>query len=104
MPRRPARTARSSSRSSKRTERASDTEPEVGWLAVGEVVGAHGLGGLLRVRPYQPPAPSLVPERAVRLVQGAEREHLIPVVAEIVRAIDRAGRRVVIDPSPGLLD
>ena len=159
-------------------------------------VGGSGDGGLLRVRPYQPPAPSLVPERAVRLehggasrevrlasaaphgrglllvgiagvadrtaaealvgsrvlvrmadlppaaddefyyyevvgfgvdtvqgervgtiaatfatgtndvwvVQAAEREHLIPVVAEIVRAIDRAGRRVVIDPSPGLLD
>jgi len=198
MPRRPARTARSSSRSSKKADSvAADTgELRTGWLAVGEVVGAHGLAGLLRVRPYQPPAPSLVPQRTVRLahaagereaciasaapharglmlvglagvadrtaaealvgsrvlvrtadlppaaddefyyyevvgfdvdtvagahvgtitatfatgandvwvVQAADREHLIPVVAEVVRTIDRAGRRVVIDPSPGLLD
>ena len=160
------------------------------------MVGAHGLGGLLRVRPYQPPAPSLAPDRDIRLehggtrrefrlasaaphgrglllvglagvadrtaaealagsrvlvrmtdlppagddefyyyeivgfvvdtvagervgtiaetfatgandvwvVRAADREHLIPVVADVVRTIDRAGRRVVIDPTPGLLD
>ena len=37
-------------------------------------------------------------------VRAGEREHLIPVVSEVVRAIDRAGRRVRIDPLPGLLD
>jgi 16S rRNA processing protein RimM len=31
-------------------------------------------------------------------------EHLIPVVADVVRTIDRARRRVVIDPLPGLLE
>jgi len=160
------------------------------------VVAAHGLRGLLRVRAYQPPAPSLGPDRLIRLeqagagreiriaaaaphgrglvlvalagvgdreaaealvgsrvlvrtadlppaaddefyyyevvgfrvetaggeqvgtlvatlatgandvwvVHAAGREHLIPVVADVVRAIDRAGRRVVIEPPPGLLD
>jgi len=39
----------------------------------------------------------------VWVVRG-EREHLIPVIADVVCAIDRAERRVVIDPLPGLLD
>jgi 16S rRNA processing protein RimM len=160
------------------------------------VVAAHGLHGLVRVRAYQPPAPSLAPDRLVRLeqagggcearitsaaphgrglvlvalagvgdreaaealvgsrvlvrtadlppaaddefyyyevmgfrvetargepvgtlvatfatgandvwvVRAPEREHLIPIVAEVVRAIDRPGRRVVIEPPAGLLD
>lgn len=164
-------------------------------MAVGEVVGAHALRGCVRVRAFQPPAPSLVPgcevvldgpggarparvtvatphgrglvlvgfdgihdrnaaealvgsrllvpvaalpppadgefyyhevegfavetaggERLgtiaetfstglndVWVVRGA-REHLIPVIQDVVRAIDRAGRRVVIEPLPGLLD
>src|SRR3989442_9616518 len=69
MPRRPGRTVRSSSRSSKRAEAGADERPEAraGWLAVGEVVAAHGLRGWLRVRAYQPPAPSLAPDRLVRL-------------------------------------
>src|SRR2546425_746746 len=104
MPRRPARTARSSSRSSKkRIERASDTEPEVGWLAVGEVVG-FGVDTVQGERVGTIAATFATGTNDVWVVQAAEREHLIPVVAEIVRAIDRAGRRVVIDPSPGLLD
>jgi 16S rRNA processing protein RimM len=37
-------------------------------------------------------------------VRADGREHLIPVVAEVVRAIDREGRRVRIEPLPGLLD
>src|SRR5262249_38183975 len=37
-------------------------------------------------------------------VRAGAREHLIPVVADVVRAIDRAARRVRIDPTPGLLD
>jgi 16S rRNA processing protein RimM len=164
---------------------------------VASVVGAHALRGWLRVRPHQPPAPSLVPGAAVWLdVAGGRRvatvvsvqphgrglllveldgladrtaaealvgatilvpvaalpppgpgefywhevegfrvetadgtpvgrlaetfsagphdvwvvarpdggEHLIPVVADVVRTIDRAGRRIVIDPLPGLLE
>ena len=165
-------------------------------VAVAEIVGAHGLRGLLRVRAYQPPAPSLVPEREflvehagewrevrvttvvrqgrgrvllglagvadrtaaealtgarilvrradlpapaanefyyhevvgftveiitgaalgtvsstlptglndVWVVNGRGREYLIPVIADVVRLIDRAARRIVIDPLPGLLD
>lgn len=162
---------------------------------VGRVVGVHGLRGLLRIRPSQPPAPSLAPGREVLLddrtpprrlrvrhasphggivlvgldgidtrtaaeelrgvnvlvpldelpppgpdefywqellgfvvetvggdrvgqvagtmttglhdvwiVREGEREHLLPVVAEVVREIDRAGRRIVITPLPGLLE
>lgn len=33
-----------------------------------------------------------------------DREYLIPIIADVVREIDRAGRRVVIHPLPGLLD
>src|SRR5712664_2901548 len=61
MPPRLARTARSSSRSSKRSEPA----PTGAVVAVGEIVGAHALRGWLRLRAYQPPAPSLVPGRRV---------------------------------------
>src|SRR5690242_18269646 len=64
MPPHPARTARSFSRSSK------SVDPTV---PVGEIVGAHGLRGLLRVRAYQPPAPSLRPG-AVVFVQDATTE------------------------------
>jgi 16S rRNA processing protein RimM len=170
--------------------------PDPGAVAVGEVVGAHALRGWLRVRPYQPPAPSLEAGRRVFLeragawremtvshtrthgrgllllgfdgvtdrttaealrgatvlvrradlpvlgqdeyyhhevvgftvetldgavvgiiaevmsnglhdvwdVRAGDREHLIPVVGDIVRSIDRAGRSVRIDPLPGLLD
>src|SRR5213078_2233854 len=63
MPPRLARTARSSSRSSKRGEPA--PSPNGAVVAVGEIVGAHALRGWLRVRAYQPPAPSLVPGRRV---------------------------------------
>lgn len=40
----------------------------------------------------------------VWVVQGSGREHLIPVIADVVRTIDRRARRVVIEPLPGLLD
>jgi 16S rRNA processing protein RimM len=165
-------------------------------IAVGEIVGPHGLRGLVRIRAYQPPAPSLAPGRLVQIelggarhdarirsagahgrglvlvaledvadrsaaealaggrilvraadlpppgedefyyhelagfrvettageslgairetfttgvndvwvVQGEQREHLIPVIADVVRAIDRTHRRIVIEPMPGLLE
>jgi 16S rRNA processing protein RimM len=38
------------------------------------------------------------------VVRAGAREHLIPAVAEIVREVDLARRRVVISPPEGLLD
>src|SRR3989442_13667857 len=71
MPPRLARTGRSSSRSSK----ISEPSPTGAVVAVGEIVGAHALRGWLRLRAYQPPAPSLVPGRRVLIAQaGACRE------------------------------
>ena len=40
----------------------------------------------------------------VWVVQDGDRERLIPIIADVVREIDRPGRRVVIDALPGLLD
>src|SRR5438094_499695 len=68
MPPRLAPTGRSSSRSSKRSEPA--PSPTGAVVAVGEIVGAHALRGWLRLRAYQPPAPSLVPGRRVLIAQG----------------------------------
>jgi 16S rRNA processing protein RimM len=164
-------------------------------VAIGEIVAAHGLRGLLRLRAYHPPAPSLHPDqpilmdhrgtcRSTRLVgvrrggrrvlvqlegigdrsaaealigarilvrradlpppvegefyyhelegflvettagvrlgtiastfptglndvwvvHDEEREYLVPVIADVVRAIDRARRRVVVEPLPGLFE
>ncbi len=44
-------------------------------VAVGDIVAAHGLRGLVRIRVYQPPAPSLVAGHVVTLEQhGARRQ------------------------------
>jgi len=40
----------------------------------------------------------------VWVVQGGAREYLIPVIDDVVREIDRPGRRIVISPMPGLLE
>ncbi len=40
----------------------------------------------------------------VWVVERNGREHLVPVIADVVRAIDRSGRRIVIEPMPGLID
>lgn len=44
------------------------------------------------------------PAHDLWVVRAGEREHLVPAVAEIVREVDLAGRRVVISPPEGLLD
>ena len=44
------------------------------------------------------------PGNDVCVVRSASREHLIPLVAPIVKDVDRERRRLVIDPLPGLLD
>src|SRR5437016_4865313 len=72
MPPRLAQIARSSSRSSKKSELT--TPAPAGTVAVGEIVSAHALRGLVRVRPYQPPAPSIASGREVLLERsGAHR-------------------------------
>jgi 16S rRNA processing protein RimM len=40
----------------------------------------------------------------VWVVRGAGKEQLIPVIADVVKTIDRDARRIVIEPMPGLLD
>jgi 16S rRNA processing protein RimM len=40
----------------------------------------------------------------VLVVHDGPREILIPMIADIVQAIDLAGNRVIIEPIPGLLD
>ena len=40
----------------------------------------------------------------VLVVHEGPREYLIPMIADVVRTIDLAGGRVIIDPIPGLLD
>jgi len=40
----------------------------------------------------------------VCVVRLDAREHLIPLIAEVVRHVDREHKRLVIDPLPGLLD
>ena len=38
------------------------------------------------------------------VVQGADREHLIPAVKELIEKVDFAAGKVIIDPPDGLLD
>src|SRR2546422_464274 len=105
MPPRLARTARSSSRSSKRSEPA--PSPTGAVVAVGEIVGAHALRGWLRLRAYQPPAPSLVPGRRVLIAQaGAWRAvgGRAPGPPGRGPATAPPPRRIVIEPLPGLLE
>ena len=40
----------------------------------------------------------------VLVVRDADREHLIPLIADVIRAIDVENGRLVIEPLPGLLD
>src|SRR5206468_1625908 len=73
MPPPPAPIARSSSKSSKRSE------PEM--IAVGQVVAAHALRGVVRVRAYNPPAPSLAAGRSVLLEAPGGARHEVPVLS-----------------------
>lgn len=40
----------------------------------------------------------------VLVVRDGDAEHLIPMIADVVRTVDVDGGRIVIDPLPGLLD
>ncbi|MDX2165469.1 MAG: ribosome maturation factor RimM [Deltaproteobacteria bacterium] len=44
------------------------------------------------------------PSTDVLVVRGAGREHLIPMIADVIASLDVAARRVVIHPLPGLLE
>ena len=45
-----------------------------------------------------------MPSNDVLVVRGAGREHLIPMIADVIASLDVAGRRVVVTPLPGLLE
>jgi 16S rRNA processing protein RimM len=44
------------------------------------------------------------PANDVCVVRAGTREHLIPLIADVVKLVDRERRQLVIDPLPGLLD
>lgn len=46
----------------------------------------------------------VTPGNDVCVVRADAGEHLIPMIADVVKHIDRERRRLVIDPLPGLLD
>jgi 16S rRNA processing protein RimM len=46
----------------------------------------------------------VTPSNDICVVRGAGREHLIPLIADVIAEIDVAGRRLVVHPLPGLLD
>jgi 16S rRNA processing protein RimM len=45
-----------------------------------------------------------LPSQDLLVVVSGEHEVLVPFIAEFVPSVDVAGRRIVIDPPPGLLD
>jgi 16S rRNA processing protein RimM len=61
-----------------------------------ELGDGTSVGSVLRVVPG--------PAQDLLAIETPVGERLVPVVAEIVVAVDRAGRRIVIDPPEGLLD
>ena len=61
-----------------------------------ELGDGTSVGTVLRVVPG--------PAQDLLAIDTSVGERLVPMVAEIVVAVDRAGRRIVIDPPEGLLD
>jgi 16S rRNA processing protein RimM len=45
-----------------------------------------------------------VPSNDVCVVRAGSREHLVPLIADVVKQVDRERRRIVIEPLPGLLE
>ena len=83
--------------------RAQALPPPPGHVYLWQLVGCHvvtddgrAIGELRGIEPS--------PAHDLWVVQGAEREHLIPAVPEIVLEVDVGARRVVIRPPEGLLD
>ena len=44
------------------------------------------------------------PSNTVCVVRGVHKEYLVPLIADVVRTIERHTRQLVIEPLPGLLD
>jgi len=44
------------------------------------------------------------PSNDVCVVRAGTREHLIPLIADVIKQLDRAQRRIVIEPLPGLIE
>lgn len=40
----------------------------------------------------------------IYVIQGADKEHLVPAVKEIIQRVDLASGKLIINPPPGLLD
>ena len=69
------------------------------YQAVGlEVLDLHGERIGVITRTWSTPGGELY------VVQGTEKEHLIPAVKEIVQKVDLAAGKMIIDPPAGLLD
>jgi 16S rRNA processing protein RimM len=45
-----------------------------------------------------------LPSNAVCVVRTGTGEHLVPLIADVVKQLDRGQRRIVIEPLPGLLE
>ena len=44
------------------------------------------------------------PANDICVVHAGAQEHLIPLIANVVKHVDRQGRRLVIEPLPGLIE
>ena len=44
------------------------------------------------------------PANDVLMIQGKDREYLVPVVKDVIKKVDRKNARIVIEPIEGLLD
>ena len=44
------------------------------------------------------------PANDVLVVAEADREHLVPLIGDVIREVDPGAKRIVIEPIPGLLD
>jgi 16S rRNA processing protein RimM len=58
--------------------------------------GGENLGSVAEIMPLG--------SHDVCVVRLGKREYLIPMIADVIRQIDRDNRRLVVEPLPGLLD
>ncbi|MBI3982786.1 MAG: 16S rRNA processing protein RimM [Gemmatimonadetes bacterium] len=77
-------------------------EPAPDAMYVHELIGADVVAGDVRLGSVRDFVGA--PGNRFLVVDVEGRERLIPFRQPIVRDLDRAGRRVIVDPPPGLLD